>query len=1306
MTPQIDNLARLDLLPDTLRVLRRIFARYKRVVIIKEFTAGLSGSRVLEVRPIKEDGTPELPTVVKVATLSMIEQEWRAYQQHIHNRLPHSAGVAARPTMLPAAGWGGLRYPAMGGGGADILSLRDFCAQPDVSPHDLALVFERLFRIMDNVWGYHAATPGFALEPSYAAALPPQLLVYPAEPLAGAPITAISPQSLPASPLRPGDAIALAGFAVRKVDPMYRTVTLGLPNTPGGGAAFGVRLRIPAGEPMPPYRLHELVDVPGAVVIETRAGRLREEAARLFANADLAAARVPLANGVWLPNPLGALPALLQGSRGVNVATIHGDFNLQNILVEPRLGEVSLIDFAEARQDHVLHDLLHLEAEILTHVVPQLVVEAQIDPLLAALALSWRAHRALSQPVGEQSPPAHPALRKPWVMLSAIRRAARGYLFDLNDPAEYYEGLTIYLLGALRYKNLEHGPSGQLPKRLAFWWAALALQWPTHSDAQAAPEFAALLARARELWVMGAHPAGKLNRAHAFHERRPAPSDETPSDLLAVMPVDRIPPVRHLPAGSRMPLERNPRFVGRQEQLKLLATALKHSGTRGNTPARPAMSVVGMAGIGKTQLACEFVHRYGHFFAGGVFWLSCADPNTVAAEIAACGAAPALGLPSNIRGLPFDEQAQLVVDAWEQPVARLLVFDNCEDLALLKRWAPRGGGSRILLTSRRADWPRALALDVLRRSESVELLREHHPDADGALLTDIAHELGDLPLALHLAGSYLARYRHMVDAASYLAILREESPLRHQSLQGGVRSPTEHDAHVARTFAFSYDQLARDDEIADLARLLLHAAACLAPGEPMPEALARLALDAQGEGAAEIARGGFQLGSAINQLQELGLLRAEGNHTLWLHRLVAAFTRERLGERLATVQAGVERALCAEAERLNARREPVSLRGWQVHLRFVTDAALARGGAQAADLCHAFAEHLYLAGDYRSAVAYHERALGIREALLGEAHPATARSLAQLGKALFSCDETAQARACFEQALAMQRASLGDHADTATTLNHLGYLLQLGGKLHDASACHEEAIRIWRLVAGDGHPAIADSLSNMAYLAYVEGDLDGAHDLLQQALDVQCRATGATHPETARLLTNLGELLLAQQKPADAEGVLQRAWAIQERELGADHPDTARTLVASAMFGACRAMCCARAGTTSRRCACSWCATAPSTRAPGACRRSSPPSAPVARCHEHVHLFGRRVVVERRQLAQGVVGRPALVKLNHLDIVHVPEEAHIVQECGQLIGGDDLHPADGRRGRGAGVDTIDVQVFHHVRQLFMARALF
>lgn len=64
-------------------------------------------------------------------------------------------------------------------------------------------------------------------------------------------------------------------------------------------------------------------------------------------------------------------------------------------------------------------------------------------------------------------------------------------------------------------------------------------------------------------------------------------------------------------------------------------------------------TATGLGGIGKTQLASELVHRYGRFFAGGVFWLSFADPEAVPAGIAGCGR------PGNTAGRPCDDPLKL-----------------------------------------------------------------------------------------------------------------------------------------------------------------------------------------------------------------------------------------------------------------------------------------------------------------------------------------------------------------------------------------------------------------------------------------------------------------------------------------------------------------------------------------------------------------------------------------------------------------------------------------------------------------------
>ena len=133
-----------------------------------------------------------------------------------------------------------------------------------------------------------------------------------------------------------------------------------------------------------------------------------------------------------------------------------------------------------------------------------------------------------------------------------------------------------------------------------------------------------------------------------------------------------------MPAGSRIPYSVNPLFVGREKELLTLAAHLKGGET---IAIGQIAAATGLGGIGKTQLAAAFVHHYGQFFAGGVQWLSFADPKSVPAEIAACG----LTMPdirTDYVTLDLETQVRLVLAAWQSPLPRLLVFDNCEEPTL------------------------------------------------------------------------------------------------------------------------------------------------------------------------------------------------------------------------------------------------------------------------------------------------------------------------------------------------------------------------------------------------------------------------------------------------------------------------------------------------------------------------------------------------------------------------------------------------------------------------------------------------
>jgi tetratricopeptide (TPR) repeat protein/transcriptional regulator with XRE-family HTH domain len=717
----------------------------------------------------------------------------------------------------------------------------------------------------------------------------------------------------------------------------------------------------------------------------------------------------------------------------------------------------------------------------------------------------------------------------------------------------------------------------------------------------------------KQAFVAAAHwkPAPQTRRDQ---DSEPGPDATDPTDveaLLASLPTEALPDRAPLPVGSRMPLAPNPLFVGRGDELLQVARALR--GGRTTVALGQVVASTGLGGLGKTQLAVELVHRYGRFFAGGVLWLSFASADEIPLQVAGCAGPGAMDLAPGIENRPVEERVQRVQRAWQSAVPRLLVFDNCEEEALLEKWRPTSGGCCVLVTSRRSHWSptlgvTALPLDLLPRPDSIELLRRYRPDlaADDPCLDAIAAELGDLPLALHLAGRFLRTYRAEVSPDEYLAEVQSTEVVRHASLLGaGIDdspSPTRHVESVAQTFALCLGRLDGAREVDRVAIALLARMACMAPGEPVPRDLLAKALEHVDP---------RLRADGIRRLGAVGLVE-EGEGWLGLHRLLAHFVRHEgldSDARPAVVQALIG---CGEEAYLGHLTGSVLAAA----IPHVVDAAWAVAGAldgdrQPAELYTAAGWLLQFAGDLRAARPWFERALAIRERVPGPDHPDTAASLNSLAHLLWDQGELATARPLLERAQMIRERVLGfDHPDTALGFNNLGVLLRdqgelvaasslleralatnervlgpdhprtalslytLGvllrdlGKLAGARTVFERALTIRQQVLGPDHPDTAFSLNGLARVLHDQGELDVARPLYERALDVRERALGPDHPRTAHSLNNLASLLRDQGDPPAARPLLERALAIRERVLGPDHPDTVATRRALAELAA------------------------------------------------------------------------------------------------------------------------------------------
>ncbi len=403
------------------------------------------------------------------------------------------------------------------------------------------------------------------------------------------------------------------------------------------------------------------------------------------------------------------------------------------------------------------------------------------------------------------------------------------------------------------------------------------LPTPTFQQHQKLKKFTVILQRPNGM-VIGFNPKGISGRETVY----PA------TTRTKTLPLNTIPAPAPLPAMSRVPYSHNRLFVGREQALKTLAHIFKH-----NESTLPIAAVTGMGGIGKTQLASEFVHRYGQYFEGGVFWLSFADPNNIPNEIAACG------INMNIPDIePLSHQVARVQQEWQSPIPRLLVFDRCEDETLLHTWLPKSGGCAILVTSRSAMWEHAnvqqIPLDTLARDESITLLRAFRPDLspDDPDLDVLAHELGDLPLALHLAGSYLKQYAKDVTPARLLAQLQKQHLLAHRALSSRKHihhSPTNHELSIKRTIAGSYEQLQPNNDLDALALNLLAQVTIIASSsKPVShqQLLAAMQVDIEDENII------LDMNDALARLKQLGLIEETSDGELRVHRLIAAFVQQ------------------------------------------------------------------------------------------------------------------------------------------------------------------------------------------------------------------------------------------------------------------------------------------------------------------------------------------------------------------------------------------------------------------------------
>ena len=512
-------------------------------------------------------------------------------------------------------------------------------------------------------------------------------------------------------------------------------------------------------------------------------------------------------------------------------------------------------------------------------------------------------------------------------------------------------------------------------------------------------------------------------------QKRATPEEmQNVTDLLQQqdMKLDEI--RKLLPPVWNVSHHRNPNFTGREDALSELRLAL----TSGE-PAAWKQAAFGMGGVGKTQLAVEYIYRHKPDYRI-IWWIHSEEPATMAADYA--GLADDLDLPE--KGSIDQSETVRAVKRWlEHNSGWLLIFDNAHDQGAMRDYIPQGGAGHVIITSRNPDWSsvaRLLPVKKFDRADSIKFLckRTGQDDLDAA--DALADELGDLPLALEQAGAYIKATG--IALTDYQELFRS----RREELWADESPPPDYLGTVATTWSLAMDDVREEfEEAADL----LNLCAFLAPDE--------IPLEMLGEGAEHIpeplastAADRLAMNRALMILRQYSLIDAS-SESLSVHRLVQAVVRDRLGEDDGDGWAETAVRILNAAFPLESH----DVRTWHLCSYLLPHALVAAAHAEARGVAHGVTSHilnetgLYLRGraEFAEAKAHYERALALAEEVYGRDHPSVAIRVNNLGGVLQALGNLPAAKECFERALEIFRRFLGeDHPSTVTVQSNLELL--------------------------------------------------------------------------------------------------------------------------------------------------------------------------------------------------------------------------------------------------------------------------
>ncbi|GAB7050436.1 hypothetical protein JCM9534A_55620 [Catenuloplanes indicus JCM 9534] len=640
--------------------------------------------------------------------------------------------------------------------------------------------------------------------------------------------------------------------------------------------------------------------------------------------------------------------------------------------------------------------------------------------------------------------------------------------------------------------------------------------------------------------------AGPIGRPSARHEGEAEPLS-SPALAHSLLPATET----EL-GGAREPVRiwggvplRNPDFTGRETLLSDLRKALE---TRSAASVLP-QTLHGMGGVGKTQLAVEFVYRYQEQY-DLVWWIAAEQQSLVLQSLHEL--ARRLGLPQTE---DMRQSAIMVMDALATTSLRwLIVYDNALNPDDITGLVPSAGG-HVLLTSRNQTWASvwdAIEVDVFDRPESVELIRKRGDVITREDAERLAEKLGDLPLALDQAASWQRATRMPV--SEYLELF--DHHVRELLDEG---RPANYPTTVAAFVNIAFERLRTEaPAVAQLLELFAYLGA-----EPLSVSLLRAAKNsAVSQPLGSVLRDSIKLNRTIRALRQYGLAKVGGDQAIQVHRLVQLVIREGLSEDLAEQSRRNAHAILAAAN----PEAPGNRENWSTY-------ALIEPHLQPAGLVHSDEReahqavidqirYLYVIGDAEGSRRLGELAVSVWQKNrtapnLGPDGEHTLIATRHLANALRQLGMTERAKTLDIETLDRfeQNPDFGRlHEHTLFTLAGIGVDLRIAGDLQGALASEDDTVERHRAAYGDDDYETIRVLGNRAVSLRMLSRFSEAYEVDLEVLSALQETVGENHWLTLLMQSNLARDLYGLGRYSEALELQRNFLPLHAAVIGERHP--------------------------------------------------------------------------------------------------------------------------------------------------------